>query len=407
MTTLFLDERFYLFLAAAIVLQRWLAPRFGPDARAALLAAVSLFFLSRLQNAATFLPLQLAYAGVLAAAGLVLARLPAGSARRVLFLAGLAGCLLLLVLVKYPGMTESLAGRRDWLAALAALPWAGLSYTTFRAVDLLLQARSGRLPACRPLQVLAYLLFFPAFTAGPINRFRPFLADLETGPSPMPWERLRGNLLRLGFGLVKILVLGRLAYLNAIVSPGFDELLPAPGWRLALGLYWYYLYIYLDFSGYCDAAIAIADCLGIRLPENFRWPVLAANLQDFWNRWHISLSHWCRDYVFFPLNLTFVSRWRLGGLSATCLAAMTTFLLIGLWHGDAWHWLGYGAWHGLGVAGHALYNHGLARRWPNPIARLRANPLYRILCVVLTFNYVSWGLLLTLPPARLARLFLP
>jgi D-alanyl-lipoteichoic acid acyltransferase DltB (MBOAT superfamily) len=144
---------------------------------------------------------------------------------------------------------------------------------------------------------LSFLIFFPAFISGPIQRYSAYVKDQLQPWRPMTIARLRADLIRISLGVIKILLLAKWAYANSILNYDLHAGEPASGLALAGSLYFYYLYIYFDFSGYCDAAIALADCLEVRLPENFRFPFLASSPQDFWNRWHITLSHWVRDLV--------------------------------------------------------------------------------------------------------------
>src|SRR5205085_4390276 len=119
------------------------------------------------------------------------------------------------------------------------------------------------------------------------------------------------------------------------------------------------LRILLDFSGYSDIAIGCARLLGIQLPENFNWPYAARNLQEFWHRWHISLSSWIRDYVYIPLG------GNRHGLARKALNALTAFALCGLWHGAAWNFVLWGVYHGAGLAISSNYRTALgpAGRW--------------------------------------------
>src|SRR5262249_18357274 len=140
--------------------------------------------------------------------------------------------------------------------------------------------------------------------------------------------------------------------------------------------------IYADFSGYSDLAIGTARLYGYRVPENFDWPYLATSLQDFWRRWHISLSSWIRDYLFIPLGGTRTIRAR------AALERLAVMALCGLWHGPAWHCVAWGLWHGAGL--------GIERVWrqarPQPTAP-------RWLARALTFHYVCLGWVLFATPS--------
>lgn len=405
MANFYIDATFYAEVLFAVLAcraaNRWL-PR---GWRQAALIGLSLIFLLQLRNAQVFLPILLVYVGAVIGLAEMLRRRPAGAARRLVFAGGLAFCLLVLMAFKYPTYTSAVLGTREWIERVSTIEWVGLSYLTFRALDLLIMVRAGRVKSFRPLDVAAYLLFFAPMVAGPINRFQPFMADQAEADAPMTADRLRNNLLRISAGVIKVLFLAKVAYYNSIIAPEF-EMLGDPGrLRLVIGVYAYFLYIYIDFSGYCDCAIAVADFFGIRVPENFRWPVIAGSIQDFWNRWHISLSHWCRDHIFFPLLMFMSTRaaW-VPRIVSSSIAIFVTFAIIGAWHGDALHWLLYGCYHGLGLVALSLYNHALRAYAPRLGERLQGHPVYRVAAIVATFNFVSWGLLLTVDGERLDRI---
>jgi len=164
---------------------------------------------------------------------------------------------------------------------------------------------------------------------------------------------------------------------------------------LLLGLYCQFAYIYFDFSGYTDVAIASGRLFGIRLPENFNFPFLSRNLQDFWNRWHISFAQWFRDYIYFVLlRWLRVNARGLQDLSANVATIFVTFFLMGAWHGDALNWLLYGIYHGAGMS--ALI---VVRRVTPPAlsARMLESTALRALSILATVSFVSVGLLLTYP----------
>jgi alginate O-acetyltransferase complex protein AlgI len=147
--------------------------------------------------------------------------------------------------------------------------------------------------------------------------------------------------------------------------------------------------ILLDFSGYSDMAIGFARMLGVRLPENFQWPYLATSVRDFWQRWHISLSLWIRDYVYIPLG------GGRGGAGRRVINALVAFALCGLWHGPAWHFVAWGLYHGAGLTVSATYRAGLGRLGARLGAVLDHTPF---LAWAVTFAFVMAGWLLFFYP---------
>lgn len=223
----------------------------------------------------------------------------------------------------------------------------GISFFTFECVSYLLDVQRGT----RELAPLRRFLLFPAYwphmVAGPILRIKEFAPELDGLRTPNGRETLVG-LDRTVVGLLKKVVLAD--SLGAFVDQGFRA---APGtlgmldaWALTIA---FALQIYLDFSGYSDIAIGVSRMVGIRLPENFDAPYHAASPSDFWNRWHMTLSRWIRDYLFFPLNLKAGRRVWLRYVFLVGVMA-----LVGLWHGAGAGFVLWGAWHGALMVAHRV-----------------------------------------------------
>ena len=401
MLNFYTELLFFALVIPVCALYRLAAPRLTPAGRAWALAGLSLPFLALLRGGAGFLPwLALCVAGLWLGGRWVRASGRRGGWLLAFLVASMVG---LLALAKHPQYVSWLPVAGPVLAGASGWGWLGFSYLSFRAIDYLFQARRGAL-AAGLAETAALGLFFAPYVSGPINRIAPLVTDLAASDPPLTFARLRDALLRTSLGIVKMLFLARWAYYASVAAPEFlDTRLPGlPG--LALGTWAYYLYIYLDFSGYCDVAIALGGLFGVRLPENFDRPFLAANLQEFWNRWHMSLSQWFRDYVFFPAMATLRRRCpRLPGQLALSASLFATFLLMGAWHGDGPNWACYGLYHGAGMALWSALRWWQNRLAPEFFAALRENRLWRMAATAFTFNYVSFGLLLMLDPATFWR----
>jgi alginate O-acetyltransferase complex protein AlgI len=231
-------------------------------------------------------------------------------------------------------------------AAKAVMPGAaplGISFFTFEFVHYLFEVRRGGAPIRNPLKFLLFSIFFPSLVAGPIKRYSQFLPSLEAAAaSPTRAEDIATGLLRVGLGFAKkVVIADQLTLYIDHWQPHFAEESIGGRWIIFAAIA---LRILMDFSGYSDIAIGCAQTLGIRLPENFNWPYLARNLQEFWQRWHISLASWLRDYVYIPLGGS-----RHGWLRRVA-SAMAAFALCGLWHGPAWNFVVWGLYHGVGLA---------------------------------------------------------
>ena len=218
----------------------------------------------------------------------------------------------------------------------------GISFFTFQAISYVIDVHRGDCSPAPVLDFAVYLSFFPQLVAGPIVRATEFLPELQATRVPDSLETGRAVIL-IGRGLFKKVViadfLGRAVVDDAFGTPGEYGALD-----ILTGVYGYAIQIYADFSGYTDMAIGIALLMGFRFPQNFDRPYAAVSVQDFWRRWHITLSRWLRDYVYVPLG---GSR---GGRGKTYRNLMITMGLGGLWHGAAWTFIVWGFLHGGALA---------------------------------------------------------
>ena len=310
-----------------------------------------------------------------------------------------ASILLVFLLVKWPWIFR--AGVAWWSGAFGegreagnGIPftWLGFSYVAFRLLHTIRDQRAGRLPVLTLGEYINYVIFFPAFTAGPIDRAERFVKDLRS-PLELSNDDLLAAITRLVSGLFKKFVLADMLAVIAVNDVLVLHVRTA-GWMWVF-LYAYAFRIYLDFSGYTDMAIGMGRLLGVRLPENFDAPYLKPNLALFWNSWHMSLTQWFRSYVFNPLTRALRTTRQPLPLPVAVLATqMTTMVLIGLWHGVSWSFALWGMWHGLGLFIHNRWLEFGRARWPlmalSPGARRAAHGLG----VLATFHYVCLGWLL-------------
>jgi len=231
---------------------------------------------------------------------------------------------------------------------------AGISFHTFQSLSYTIDVYRRELKATRSVvQFATFVLFFPQLVAGPIVRAQDLLPQLAELPA-LELERATRGLFRIAIGLFKKIALADPLAL-AIVDRVFDAPAHFSGLEVLAGVYGYALQIYLDFSAYSDIAIGSADVLGFTLPENFRTPYRSADLQEFWRRWHISLSTWLRDYLYITLGGSRGAPWR------TYLNLSLTMVLGGLWHGASWTFIVWGALHGFGLAITRFFQRNTAR----------------------------------------------
>ncbi|MCU0292641.1 MAG: hypothetical protein MUF10_11745 [Thermoanaerobaculaceae bacterium] len=267
----------------------------------------------------------------------------------------------------------------------------GLSFLTFQLVAYAVDVHRRQLEPSRDL--VTFLLFgsyFPQVTAGPIPRAAQLLPQLAASRSPSLESWRQGGVLIL-LGLFK--KVGVADALGPLVDLRFTYPAQCAGSDLLLTVYLYALQIYCDFSGYTDLARGVSRLFGIELAVNFRQPYSARSVTEFWQRWHVSLSSWLRDYVFLPANFGLLRRWgsfRWLGLAeeywSTFAATMATFLVAGLWHGVGWTFVIWGAGFGALLCVHRAW-----RGWRGRRAR-RSRGVRLALdaaSIMLTFHFVA------------------
>ena len=266
---------------------------------------------------------------------------------------------------KYAGFfVDSLNGIGSWVGAGTSIPALhivlpiGISFYTFNSMSYTIDIyRRVVRPARNFVQYAAFVSLFPHLIAGPIVRYSDIEQQLRALRPRLTSKLAASGLFFLGCGLVKKLVIAdQLAPHVSSLFANHAHLHLMTGWAAALG---YSLQLYFDFSGYSDMAVGLAFLLGFRFPQNFNSPYQAANVADFWRRWHMSLSFWLRDYVFIPLG---GSR---RGAAATLRNLAVTMFVGGLWHGAAWTFVVWGLIHGVYLVVHNLArNAGLTPRSP-------------------------------------------
>jgi alginate O-acetyltransferase complex protein AlgI len=214
----------------------------------------------------------------------------------------------------------------------------GISFITFRLIHYILETRRGALPAHGFWDYLSWITLFTIWTAGPIERLDHYLAGREDRPSRQMFAE---GLTRIVLGLGKKFVIGmqlvpllfgQVADGKGLVS-GLAQISTFEAWRFLILSFFLF---YLDFSAYSDIAIGSSRLFGLRIMENFNWPILAPNPVVYWKRWHMTLSGWCQSYVYLPvISLT----------RNPYLAVFAAFTCIGLWHAGNWNWLAWGLYH--------------------------------------------------------------
>ena len=247
----------------------------------------------------------------------------------------------LLVVFKYLDMmvqtVNQLSGSEIPLVGLA-LP-IGISFFTFQALSYVIDVYRREVEPQKNLwNVMLFISFFPQLIAGPIVKYHDIQEQIDNRNTDV--KEIAEGLRRFIIGLSKkVLISNTMAVTaDALFAAGAGELNILSAWIAAIA---YMLQIYFDFSGYSDMAIGLGHMFGFRFLENFRYPYISANIQEFWRRWHISLSTWFKEYLYIPLG------GNRKGKARTCLNKMIVFFSTGLWHGANWTFVLWGLWHGV------------------------------------------------------------
>ncbi len=222
-----------------------------------------------------------------------------------------------------------------------ALP-VGISFYTFQAISYVADVWRGTIKPVKPIDFAVYQSFFPHLVAGPIVRASEFVPQLATPRDPRKVQATRAFFL-IGGGLIKKVVIADVLA-TKLVDPVFSTPGQHSAWETLVAIYGYSVQIYCDFSAYTEMAIGLALLMGFTFPDNFNRPYTALSLQDFWRRWHMTLSRWLRDYLYIGLG------GNRKGVRKTYRNLFLTMLLGGLWHGAAWTFVVWGAIHGTGLA---------------------------------------------------------
>ncbi len=285
--------------------------------------------------------------------------------RKGVFVAGIALNLLLIGVFKY---ADFFAGSLAWMFGEQHTPWniilpLGISFFTFQQISYLADRYKGEAPEYGFREYFLYVSFFPQLIAGPIVRHNELIYQLDAPPDrPGMYERLSRGATLLAIGLVKKVLIADTAARIAdplFASAATVQLSLIDAWVAALA---FTIQIYFDFSGYSDMAIGLALMFALSLPFNFNVPYRATSIREFWRRWHMTLSHFLRDYLYIPLG------GGRHGLKRQSLALTVTMFLGGLWHGAGWTFVAWGVMHGVGLAAHAWWSRLSAFRLPVPAA---------------------------------------
>jgi membrane protein involved in D-alanine export len=295
----------------------------------------------------------------------------------IIFVAIVLASILPLVLSKFlPYFTQV-----NWIGFL------GISYLTFKGTQIIMETRDGLIKNNIPLtRLLYFILFFPTISSGPIDRFRRFEKDLKNELTKDQYKLLlHDGINKIFLGFLYKFIIGYsinhyfIANLRFIARSDFQNHL--------FYMYAYSLYLFFDFAGYSAFAIGVSYIMGIKSPENFNKPFLSRNIKDFWNRWHLSLSFWFRDYVYMRFVFWMTKKkWLKNRIAFSNLGYILLFLLMGVWHGLEIQYILYGAYHALIMVLYNLFEQVNKKHkwWPK-------NKFTHAVAVIITFHFICFG----------------
>ena len=265
------------------------------------------------------------------------------------------------------------------------LAFIGISYMSFKTIQIMIEISDGLIKErISIIDYIQFLLFFPTVSSGPIDRSRRFMVDIKERMPRDEYLELAGvGVYRVVLGLLYKVVLSTYSYHYLVTLPNFGSL----DYSIKY-MYLYTLYLFFDFAGYSLMAVGSSNILGVQTPMNFNKPFLSIDIKDFWNRWHITLSTWLRDFVFSRVFMEATKKKRFKKrLNTAMYAYMVNMLLMGFWHGLSISYIVYGAYHGILMAGFEYY-----QKKSKFYKKNKNKVWYKVCSWFITINLVIFGL---------------
>ncbi len=262
----------------------------------------------------------------------------------------------------------------------------GISYVTFKTVQIIIETYDGLINEIKTLDFLTFLFFFPTLSSGPIDRSRRFLEDLNKEYTKKEYVDMLGNgLQKVTIGILYKFVLSSVCNTMLVYVTGSYN----PKYVIAYA-FLYGFYMFFDFAGYSLMAVGVSYILGIKTPDNFNKPFISIDIKDFWNRWHITLSHWLRDFVFTRFMMNSIKNKRFNSkLTTAFYGFMINMLIMGVWHGLNWYYILYGVYHGLLLGITEIY-----QKKSKFYKKYKDYKLYKVFSWFITINCVMFGFLI-------------
>lgn len=269
---------------------------------------------------------------------------------------------------------------------ISGLGFLGISYMTFKLIQIIIEIYDGLIEKTMgPLDYVHFLLFFPALSSGPIDRSRRFIEDWKKQRTKDEYLELAGTgLFRLVLGLFYKLVISGMVFqqMTSIRYKDFSF--------FVIYMYLYTAYLFFDFAGYSLMAVGASNILGIETPMNFNIPFISVDIKDFWNRWHITLSTWLRDFVFSRIVMRFMRKKIFKKRLTTAMVAyMINMTFMGFWHGITLNYIAYGFYHGILMAAFEWY-----QKKSKFYKKNKNKTWYKVISWIITMHLVMFGFLI-------------
>lgn len=315
--------------------------------------------------------------------------------RKIVSIAGILGVLGFLAYYKYRFIQALFFGGSspDKDPSSRIVFMIGVSYFSFKMIHFIIESYRKKIDPSSFLDYFTYIVFFPSFVSGPINRFNLTVQQLRLPVPSRLVPDLREGGERIVHGLFKKFVLAQVFYPH-ILTTAPDLLAQTGPVKLVLGLYAYAFYFYFDFAGYTDLALGCARLIGIELPENFNNPFLKRNIRELWTNWHMSLTSWLVDYIYWPLVRKFrgLDYFRRHPVFLSNLGMIITFIACGMWHGESVNFIVWGAYHGIGIAILTIYQRQKRKVRSAVLQQYFRSWVSTVVGVLVTFNFFALGL---------------
>ena len=288
----------------------------------------------------------------------------------------------------------------------------GISFYTFQSTGYLIDVYRGMYePQKNPMKYALFILFFPQIMQGPIGRYNDLAPQLFE-PCKFDYARLKSGLVRMLWGFFKKMVIADRAAL--LVNTVFDNWKPYSGAVIWVAVFLYAVQLYADFSGGIDISRGVSQLFGIDLAENFRRPYFSRNISEYWHRWHITLGAWLREYLFYPIAMSKLFQkfgrslkkhfgMKISKVLPVSIASLITFIVVGIWHGAYWRYVGFGLWNGLIIMVSTLLEDKYAV-WKKTLHIRDTNKLFILFQMFRTFLIVLVGYYFDIAPGFTAAL---